>query len=68
MVFELTGVAGGTWQVGNGNEVAGVRMDVLDFNIFVSGRFSFEEGLARAELSGDTAFLKTILKDLLILF
>ena len=68
IVFELDGVAGGTWQVGSGNEVARVRMDVLDFNIFVSGRFSYEEGLARAELSGDTELLKALLKDLLILF
>ncbi|MBW6472327.1 MAG: maleylpyruvate isomerase family mycothiol-dependent enzyme [Anaerolineaceae bacterium] len=66
--FELTGLAGGKWQVGSGNEVARLRMDVLDFNIFVSGRFSYEEGLTRAELSGDTKLLKTILKDLLILF
>jgi len=68
LVFELEGVAGGTWQIGNGDEVARLRMDVLDFNIFVSGRFSYEEGLARTELSGDTDFLKSVLKDLLILF
>jgi len=66
--FELTGLAGGTWQVGSGDEVARLRMDVLDFNIFVSGRYSYDEGLARAELSGDTDFMKAILKNLLILF
>jgi hypothetical protein len=43
-------------------------MDALDFNVFVSGRFSYEEGLSRAELSGDREFLKAKLKDLLILF
>ncbi len=68
IVFELTGMAGSTWKVGTGAETARLRMDTLDFNIFVSGRFSFEEGLARAELSGDTDFLKATLKDLLILF
>lgn len=68
IVFELTGIAGGTWQVGSGTEIARLRMDVLDFNIFVSGRFSYDEGLARAELTGDTEFMKAILKDLLILF
>lgn len=68
IVFELTGVAGGTWWVGSGNEVARLRMDVLDFNIFVSGRYSYEEGLTRAELSGDSMFLQSLLKDLLILF
>lgn len=68
LVFELAGVAGGTWKIGTGTEVARLCMDVLDFNIFVSGRFSYDEGLSRAELSGDTELLKTILKDLLILF
>lgn len=68
IVFELSGVPGGIWKVGDGEEVARMRMDALDFNVFVSGRFSYEEGLSRAELLGDTEFLKGILKDLLILF
>lgn len=68
VVIELTGVAGGIWKVGTGEEVARLKMDALDFNIFVSGRFSYKEGLARAELSGDTVFLKELLKKLLILF
>lgn len=68
IVFELTGIAGGIWKVGSGTETARLRMDVLDFNIFASGRYSYEEGLARAELSGDTSLLKNILRDLLILF
>lgn len=68
IVFELSGVAGASWKVGHGEEVARIRMDMLDFNIFVSGLYSYEEGLARAELSGDSAFLQVILKDLLILF
>ena len=68
IVFELTGVTGGTWLVGSDEEVSRLRMDVLDFNIFVSGRFSYDEGIAQAELTGDTEFLKAILKDLLILF
>ncbi|MDO9087312.1 MAG: maleylpyruvate isomerase family mycothiol-dependent enzyme [Anaerolineaceae bacterium] len=68
ITIELKGIAGGIWKAGNGNEVARLRMDVLDFNIFVSGRYSYEEGLSRATLSGDNDFLKVILKDLLILF
>ena len=68
IVFELTGIAGGTWKVGLGPETARLRMDALDFNIFVSGRFSYEEGLSRAELAGDAELLKAVLKDLLILF
>jgi uncharacterized protein (TIGR03083 family) len=66
--FDLSGVAGGVWKVGDGEEVARIRMDALNFNVFVSGRFSYEEGLARAELSGNSEFLKATLKDLLILF
>lgn len=68
IVFELSGIAGDIWKVGEGEEVARIRMDALDFNIFVSGRFSYEDGVARAELSGDVEFLQTILKNLLILF
>ncbi|HSM25932.1 MAG TPA: maleylpyruvate isomerase family mycothiol-dependent enzyme [Anaerolineaceae bacterium] len=68
ILFELTGIPGGIWKVGNGDEVARLRIDALDFNIFVSGRFSYDVGLSHAELSGDSAFLKEILKDLLILF
>ena len=68
IVFELNGVAGGAWKVGEGEEVARMRMDALDFNIFVSGRYSYEEGVSRAKLSGDKEFMQAILKDLLILF
>lgn len=68
LVFDLIGVAGGTWHAGSGVETARLRMNVLDFNIFVSGRYSYEEGLARAELSGDKNLLKDTLKDILILF
>ncbi len=68
IVFDLTGIAGGIWKIGSGTETARLRMDVLDFNIFVSGRYSYSEGLARAELSGDTDLMKNVLNDLLILF
>ena len=68
LIFELTGVAGGTWKVGAGQAVATVRMDVLDFNIFASGRFTFDQALARMEIAGDVAVAQTALKDLLILY
>jgi uncharacterized protein (TIGR03083 family) len=68
IVFELTGIAGGNWKVGGGEPVAQVKMDTLDFNIFVSGRFSFEEAIPRAEISGDRALTERVLKDLLILY
>lgn len=68
IVFELTGIAGGNWKVGGGEPASQVKMDTLDFNIFVSGRFSFEEAIPRAEISGDRALTERVLKDLLILY
>jgi hypothetical protein len=43
-------------------------MDALDFNIFASGRFSYDEGRARASLSGDTALAELALKNTLVLY
>jgi uncharacterized protein (TIGR03083 family) len=68
VVFDLTGVAGGVWQVGPGEAAATIRMDALDFNIFASGRFSYDEGRARASLSGDTALAELALKNTLVLY
>ena len=64
----LTGIAGGTWRIGKADPVAEIEMDVLDFNIFVSGRFSYEEGLKRARISGDKFLVENAFKDLLVLY
>lgn len=64
----LTGIAGGTWQIGRGNSAAEMEMDALDFNIFVSGRFSYEEGMKRARVSGDRLLIEHVFKDLLVLY
>jgi uncharacterized protein (TIGR03083 family) len=68
VLFDLTGIAGGVWQVGPGEVAATIRMDALDFNIFASGRFSYDEGRARASLSGDTALAEVALKNTLVLY
>jgi uncharacterized protein (TIGR03083 family) len=68
VVFDLTGVAGGVWQVGPGEAAATIRMDALDFNIFASGRFCYDEGRARAGLSGDTTLAELALKNTLVLY
>ena len=68
ITLSLTGMAGGTWQIGKGEPAAEMEMDALDFNIFVSGRFSYEEGMKRANISGDTALVKNAFKDFLILY
>ncbi|HAX69177.1 MAG TPA: hypothetical protein DCY14_06205, partial [Anaerolineae bacterium] len=48
IILLLTGISGGTWKIGKGEPAAEMEMDALDFNIFVSGRFSYEEGMKRA--------------------
>jgi uncharacterized protein (TIGR03083 family) len=57
VVFDLSGVAGGVWKIGAGKAAATIHMDVLDFNIFASGRFRYEEARPRASLSGDIALV-----------
>jgi len=68
MILQLTGIAGGTWKLGDGTPEAELEMDVLDFNIFVSGRFSYDEAMQRAKVSGNQALIESTFKDLLILY
>lgn len=68
IVFDLSGVAGGAWQVGKSEPSATLHMDALDFSIFVSGRYSYAEARSRAALTGDLDLADTALRDLLILF
>ncbi|PKN90690.1 MAG: hypothetical protein CVU44_22515 [Chloroflexi bacterium HGW-Chloroflexi-6] len=66
--LNLGGIAGGTWTIGHGGPKAELEMDVLDFNIFVSGRFAFDEAMQRAKISGDKDLIVSAFKDLLILY
>ncbi len=68
IILTLTGIAGGAWKIGKGDAVAEMEMDTLDFNIFVSGRFSYEEGMKRAAISGDKMLAQNAFKDLLVLY
>lgn len=68
ITLTLTGIAGGKWQIGNGEAVSGLEMDALDFNIFVSGRFSYQEGLSRMQLSGNRSLVENAFTDFLILY
>jgi uncharacterized protein (TIGR03083 family) len=68
VLFDLSGVAGGVWQVGPSEAAATVQMDALDFNIFASGRFGYTEGRAKAVLSGDVALAELALKKTLVLY
>lgn len=66
--ISLTGVAGGTWKIGSGSPIAEMEMDALDFNIFVSGRFSHEKGMKLARITGNTALIVNAFRDFLILY
>jgi uncharacterized protein (TIGR03083 family) len=68
LVFDLTGLAGGRWQIGPGEPAATILMDVLDFNIFASGRFSYEQARRLATITGDIALAEAAFKNLLILY
>lgn len=68
LALTLTGVAGGAWTIGRGVPAAQMEMDALDFNIFVSGRYSYDEGLSRAEITGDRALVQRAFQNLLILY
>ncbi|MBN2503497.1 MAG: maleylpyruvate isomerase family mycothiol-dependent enzyme [Anaerolineales bacterium] len=68
VVFELTGVAGGIWKIGNGEPVATIRMDVLEFNIFASGRYTFEQARPLANITGDVRVAEETLKHILVVY
>lgn len=68
ITLTLTGVSGGEWLLGSGESVSGLEMDALDFNIFVSGRYSYQEGMNRAKISGDNPVIQNAFKNLLVLY
>jgi hypothetical protein len=43
-------------------------MDVLEFNIFASGRYSFEEARPMMTITGDVSAADEALKSLLVLY
>ena len=68
LVFELTGIAGGVWKIGQGEPVTTICMDVLDFNIFASGRYTYEEARPLATITGDVSAAEEALKNILVLY
>jgi hypothetical protein len=66
--FELSGIAGATYQICTGEPTATIAMDVLDFNIYTSGRFTYDEALSRATLSGDLPLAEKALKNTGVLY
>lgn len=57
LVYELTGPAGGVWQVGGDGqgETARVRLDALAFGLLAAGRLTPEEARAGATIDGAAA-------------
>jgi uncharacterized protein (TIGR03083 family) len=68
LVFDLTGIAGGTWKIGKGEPVATIQMDVLEFNIFASGRYTFDEARPLATITGDVVTAEEALKNILVVY
>ncbi|MBN2149776.1 MAG: hypothetical protein JW726_20480, partial [Anaerolineales bacterium] len=68
IAFTLTGVAGGRWKFGAGEPAATVKMDVLEFNIFASGRANFEQARGLMTISGEVAFAEGLLRGLIVLY
>jgi uncharacterized protein (TIGR03083 family) len=68
LAFDLTGIAGGRWKIGTGETAATIRMDVFDFNIFASGRLTYEQAQPLAAVVGNIGVAEKALKNLLILF
>ncbi len=68
VVFELSGTSGGSWKIGGGDPISTIQMDVLDFNIYVSRRSSYEEARAKASLTGDVKFGEMVLENTLALY
>jgi uncharacterized protein (TIGR03083 family) len=68
ITFDLSGVAGGSWKFGTGEVAAEIKMGVLEFNIFASGRASFEQARRQMTITGDTAFAEKLLRGLIILY
>jgi uncharacterized protein (TIGR03083 family) len=68
LVFDLSGAAGGTWKIGHGEPAAAIHMDVLAFNIFASGRYTYEAARPLAAISGDVSAAEKALKQILVVY
>ena len=68
ILFDLTGTAGGKWQIGSGEPAAEIRMDVLDFNVYASGRSTYQQARQQAAIDGDIPWAEAALKNLLVLY
>lgn len=68
IILELDGLAGGSWRIGNGEPAATIRIDMIDFNIYASGRVMPEEAARKASFSGDRAFAEQAFRSFSVLY
>jgi uncharacterized protein (TIGR03083 family) len=68
IILELEGLAGGRWRIGRGDPAATIRMDALDFNIYASGRFPYQEGAVRAAFSGNAQLAELAFRGFVVLY
>ena len=69
VVFELTGPAGGTWQIGRGTPSATLRMDTLDFHLLASQRIPAQSlGQDRVSISGDLELARHTMENTVVLY
>ena len=67
--IELTGIAGGAWRIGNAsNARATIRMDAVEFNIYASGRSTFEQARTKCVITGDTAYAEKLMRQISVLY
>lgn len=68
LLFELDGLAGGAYLAGQREPAATIHMDMLDFNYFASGRYTYTQARTMMEIDGDTVFAETALQKILVLY
>jgi uncharacterized protein (TIGR03083 family) len=68
IALELTGIAGGSWRLGSGDPAATIRMDTLDFNIYASGRYSYEQAVSHAAFAGDLELTERVFRNFGVLY
>lgn len=66
--LELAGIFGGRWRIGPGRPAATVEMDAIDFNIYASGRMTYQEATQRAVLGGNNELAERALRNFAVLY
>jgi len=69
VMYELTGPAGGAWQIGRGTHSVTLTMDVIDFHLLASGRMTAEAILKdKVTITGDLDLGRLALENTTVLY